>query len=1318
MTTAPAPDVREAVLSPLTQAELGIWYAQRIDPANPVFNTGQYLELRGPLDIDALRRAIDTVADEADALALRVVETGDGPHALVDERHRPRLQQVDLTAAADPLAEARARIVRDMQTAVDPTRDPVAVQVLYVLGAGHHIWYQRIHHIAIDGYGTTLLTARICDLYASFVTGREPVTVPFGPRNAVVAAGQDYMASDRFAADRQFWLDQFTDRPEPGSLTPRVALTSHHYLTVNVELPADVGERLVALSASSGVVWPDVLAALSAAYVQRHAGGDEAIVGLPAMERLGRAAARVPAMVMNILPARIAIDEDAPLDEWLTRTARHLQRLRRHARYRGEQLRRDLGLIGGTRRLHGPLVNVLPFDAPFELPGLESRLEIVGTGPVDDMTITWRADGSGRGLRLELDANPELYSIDELKAHADRLGHFLARAVEARRLADVPTLTPAETTHWVRTVNDTAHPVPDTTLVALIERQMARRPDAPALRFGGVTWSYGEFDRRTRALAAALARRGVGPETIVAVMAPRSFELVTALVGIMRAGGAYLPIDPAYPADRVATMLRSSKAALVLAFAADAGRLPDGVPVMLLDDLQQLEADESTPLTPPSPDNAAYVIYTSGSTGEPKGALIEHRAIVNRLEWMREFYGFDESDRLLQKTPATFDVSVWEFFLAFTTGALLVVAPPDAHRDPAWLAAIIREERITTVHFVPSMLAVFLADPASAGLELRRVFCSGEELTAALRDRFHEVIRAELHNLYGPTEAAVDVTWWNAGPHDRSSPVPIGFPVWNTQMYILDGRLRPVPPGTIGDLYIAGVQLAREYLNRPDLTAERFVPDPFGPAGARMYKTADLARWRPDGAIEFLGRSDFQVKIRGLRIELGEIEAAIADTGAVSQVVVIARDDRPGDRQLVAYLVGHNGAPDVDAIREQLAARLPDYMVPAAFVVLDELPLSPNGKLLRSALPAPDLRAGAPVRPPRTATEAALVELFADVLGVADGPSAVGVDDDFFGMGGHSLLAAQLMTRLRERWPIDGGLGVVFAHPTPARLAEYLDRSQRGPADTPDDVGLGPVIQLNRTPGDEPALFCIHPAGGLAWCYRRLARALEPARNVYGLQARTLDPAAPAPPSLDAMAADYAATIRSLQPQGPYELAGWSVGGILAHTVAIHLRDAGEEVSLLAMIDAYPCDRWRNAPPPDESAALRALVLIAGHDPSTVPASQLTREGVTAFLRAAGHPMGALSDEALSGVIRVVSHNSLLVRRHHHRVFDGDVLFFRAALDHQGTTLSPDEWRPYVRGTIDVHDVPSLHAHLMGPEATAVMARVLNGRGSAVSRNG
>ncbi len=685
---------------------------------------------------------------------------------------------------------------------------------------------------------------------------------------------------------------------------------------------------------------------------------------------------------------------------------------------------------------------------------------------------------------------------------------------------------------------------------------------------------------------------------------------------------------------------------------------------------------------------------------------------------MREYYGIGRDDRILQKTPVTFDVSVWELFLSLISGGTLAIAPPESHRDPAWLATILREERITTAHFVPSMLAAFLDEPAAATTGLKRVFCSGEALPASLRDRFHAMIDAELHNLYGPTEAAVDVTYWDASAGDSSDPVPIGRPVWNTRMYVLDGRMRPVPPGVVGDLYIGGVQVARGYLGRPDLTAERFIPDPFLPAPARMYRTGDLAEWRPDGALLFHGRSDFQVKIRGFRIELGEIEAALLEVKGVSRAIAVAREFAGGDSRIVAYLVAGDDArsptPDPAAIREALGERLPEYMVPAAFVFLDDLPLTTSGKVDRAALPEPLALSNAHGRRPESLAERRVADLFGETLGIED----VGVDDDFFLLGGHSLLAARLAARASDVWGRKVGMGAVFAHPTVARLAKHLDAEASSgavgslSAGTEAD-GLGPILRLRSSGTSRPALFCVHPAGGISWCYRALASALPGDRDVAGIQAVGLDPDVSLPETLEAMADDYVDRILRVQADGVIHLLGWSVGGIIAQAMAVQLRSIGREVGLLAMLDAYPADCWRNEPEPDEAAALQALLRIAGFDDPLADGEPLTRQSVTATLRAIGHPLGSLSDRSITGVVRVVERNARLVRQHHHRKYDGPVVHFRAALDHVDGDFHSALWAPYAT-TVEAVEIPALHHEMVREAAVAEVARVISSRWEAL----
>lgn len=1285
-TRRPAIQGTDMTRFPLTEAQSGLWYFQKMEPENPILNTGQFLEIVGPLDVDVFRAAFDRMVEETEALTLRFAEEAGGPVQYLDPAMRPTLGYADLRSEATPEAAAIAAMRRDTDTPLDLTRDPVAAFTLFRLSDERYFWYERVHHLAIDGYGWVLITNRVAELYSAAINGTNPAPA-FPPFEQAVSENAEYLSSERRAADRAYWHDYLANLPEPGSMSAGRPVSGHSFRRHSRFLRGPILDKLRAVAQTAKVTWPDVLTALVSAYCQRFTGTSEVVVGVPHMGRLGSKAARVPCTLMNVLPLRVKIDDRQPMPEFLGAVAKDLIKARRHGRYRSEQMRRDFGLIGGARRLFGAMVNVQPFDVAPKMAGLDVTLHILGAGAVDDITFTFRGDANHE-LLFETDTNPNLYSEEATRAHGERLEEFLLHALDAATLSEVATASAAEAQRFLFDLNTTEHPVRDVTLTQLIVEGMRWAPDAPALRFEGETMSYRELDARTAALAEKLKEMGAGTDKIIAVALPRSFELVIALVATLRAGAAYLPLDTEHPRDRIARIMQSAKPICVLA-TAETSELFEGDPVLLTCDWPKIPSGAD--LAMPAPGDMAYVIYTSGSTGEPKGVVIEHRAIVNRLEWMRTHYGFGSHDRILQKTPATFDVSVWEFFLPLMCGAALVVAAPGAHRDPAAIAKLIRDEAITTLHFVPSMLSAFLAWPGVAGLKVARVFCSGEELTADHRDRFHKAIDGELHNLYGPTEAAVDVSYWPASKDDRSMPVPIGLPVWNTRLYVLDANMKPVPADVVGDLWLGGVQLARGYLGRPDLTEDRFLPDPFRP-GERIYRTGDVARFRQDGAVVFLGRSDHQVKIRGLRIELGEIEAAIMSSGLARQTGVIAREDRPGDKRIVAYIVPTETYSE-DAMQRHLAATVPDYMIPAAFVTLDELPVTSNGKLNRAALPAPSF-ADTGVRQATGPTETLLARLFAEVLGLPEPASA---DADFFALGGDSLLAVNLTLRIQEAFGRDPGLGAIFEHPTLSSLAALLD------ADAQSDDGLGNLIRLSNETPDKTPLFVIHPAGGISWCYRGLARAIG--RPVYGLQSPALDPAKSLPESLDALAASYVEAIRAVQAEGPYNLLGWSVGGIIAHAMATKLREAGDKVDLLALLDAYPAECWRAEPEPDEKAALRALLAIAGYDPEGYPELE-TREDILTFLREGDSPIGNLPAAALDGVVRSVLDTNRLVRGHYHGRFDGVLTHIRAGNDHQGTNLVSELWNEHA-AALRVIEVPFKHSQLTSPEATAMIVPAL-----------
>ncbi|WP_432253562.1 amino acid adenylation domain-containing protein [Streptomyces sp. HNM1019] len=1274
---------------PLTAAQSGMWFAQALDPLSPAQNTAEYLEIDGELDAEVFARALRRVTAEADALRVRIEDTPDGPRQRVCAAVEPPLTvRHDLTAE-----QAVAWMRADLAEPCDLAAGPLFAHALFRVDERRWLWYQRIHHLVIDGFGYSLLVRRTAEVYTALIRGEDPGSRAFETLADLLAVDAEYRASDAFAADREHWTRAFEDRPEAPRLAGRAALPSRTFRRHTTHLAAATTERLRELATLTRATWPDVLIAAQALYTSRATGRADVVLGLPMMGRIGSVALRVPGMVMNVLPLRLTVAPDATFAQLVRQVVLGIRRSRRHQRYRYEEIHRDLGLLGEGRGLVGPLVNIMPFDYGADFAGAPARAHNLSAGPVDDLTVNVYDRADGRGLRIDHDGNPALYEDADLAAHQVRFVDLLARLADAdpnTRLAAHSIATAAELCLVRDEFNRTGRALPPTTLIGPIEARANRTPEAVALVHDGTSLTYAELNARANRLARHLQGLGARPGALVAVSVPRSVELIVALLAVLKAGAAYLPLDPDYPGQRLTYMLRD--AAPVCAVTDREGRLPGdaGTPLVVLDGLDLAGDPGVNPGRALTPAHPAYVIYTSGSTGRPKGVVVPHSAIDNRLRWMQHTYPIGDGDRVLQKTPSSFDVSVWEFFWPLREGATLVVAEPGGHRDPVYLARLIRERAVTTCHFVPSMLQVFLAGPGASGCAgvLRRVFCSGEALPRETAGAFARTLPGtELHNLYGPTEAAVDVSHHACAPDD-TGPVPIGRPVWNTRLYVLDPAGQLCPPGVTGELYLAGAQLADGYLQRGELTAQRFVADPFGPPGSRMYRTGDLARWTEHGEAEYLGRTDHQVKLRGQRIEPGEVEAALAALPGVDGACALVREDR-----LVGYVTGDGPSPE--AIRAALARELPDHMVPSAVVPLPAFPLSPNGKLDRRELPEPVFAGGAHRRPagPR---EEALTRLFADVLGA----ERAGPDDAFFDLGGTSLLAVRLVNRIREELSAELTIGSLFEAPSPAALAARIDDASPVASDA-----LGVLLPL-RAQGTRPPLFAIHPAGGLSWAYAGLAARLGPDQPVHGIQARGLAGSAPLPRTLWEQARDYADRIREVRPHGPYRLLGWSVGGILAHTVAVLLQEAGERVDLLALLDAFPAEQWRERPAPEEGDALTAVLRMAGVERG----AERTREDVLATLREAGSPLAGLGGGTLSRIVDIVPNHARMMREHTHRRFHGDVVFFTAAAPRPEHWLTAEAWRPHITGDLENHRLPCTHPELLREEHVDRIAEVLSPR--------
>ena len=714
--------------------------------------------------------------------------------------------------------------------------------------------------------------------------------------------------------------------------------------------------------------------------------------------------------------------------------------------------------------------------------------------------------------------------------------------------------------------------IPDaanSTLHELIAHQAASTPDRQAVVIGDQSLTYAEMQQRALTVARALAAHGVGPNTLVGVCMERSIEMVVALVGILNAGAAYVPIDPEYPTERLAFMLQDSRCPIVLTQKRVRESVLEKLPTTLSTVLWSLDSDwdqvakaaaAAPEIVPSTADDLAYMIYTSGSTGQPKGALNRHRGIVNRLLWMQNEYLLHERDVVLQKTPFSFDVSVWEFFWPLLSGAKLVLAKPGGHRDPEYLRTLIRDAGVTVCHFVPSMLRAFLDERTNTRTSLRDVMCSGEALPFDLQEAFFaEYPTTRLHNLYGPTEAAVDVTYWECQPGDPRKTVPIGRPVANTQMYVLDARLAPLPVGIPGELFIGGVQVGAGYHQRPDLTNDRFLSDPFDRAQThKLYRTGDRARWLNDGTIEYLGRLDFQVKVRGFRIEIGEIEAAINAVPGVKESVVVLRSDVGIEPQLVAYYVTHaEHRVATSEVRSRLAERLPAHMVPGPIVELKVFPLSPSGKLDRRALPAPQQQERTTeIVAPRDDVERRLHRVWQNVLGVRE----VGVHDTFNDLGGHSLAALRVVRTIEKEFGTPLQLIAMLEHNTVAKLATLL-------RDAPNGSSWECIVPFSTGATGTP-IFCPHAQTGYVLIYQHLAQQLGETNPVYGLQAvgnfgdqQPMD-------TMDEMLEMYTQEILKLYPTGPYIFFGVSLGGWLALELSRRMRALGHTVQLVSMYDS------------------------------------------------------------------------------------------------------------------------------------------------------
>jgi amino acid adenylation domain-containing protein len=1165
---------------PLSFSQENLWLFEQLSSGTSTYTTCRSGRVQGPLNVAALQDTLNEIFRRHEALHTSF-ETRDNRPVQIVHPHRPcALPAMDLSGLAPADREREAlRISNEYaQRPIDLGRAPVANFGLLRLGAEEHVFILSVHHAAYDLWSGGILLGEIERAYRAFAAG-----VPFTqPEPAIQYADfavwqRKWLQGEMLDRQLAYWKEKLaglsalpmeipTDRPRP-------AVENFPGASVYQDFSKDLTEKLKELGRREGVTQFMLLLAVFKVLLHRYTRQDDVVVGSVIANRNRPEMENTVGFFDNVMVLRSDASGNPTFRDYLRRVRDVALGAYAHQHLPFEYLVKELKpdrIANRTPWIQAMFVYLLNYPAmEREMAGLKVVPYKVHSGKAM-FDLLFAVRDSEQGLKGELVYNCELFDESTIERMVSHFHMLLVGIVEdpQKQVSELRLLSTEEERWLLLDWNNTScdYSCSDGFIHQQIERQAELRPRAMAVVFEGEKLTYAELNQKANQLARKLESIGAGRGSLIAVCMERSLEMVISLVATLKAGAAYVPLDPGYPGERLAYMIEDAQAPVLLVQRDLLDRLPEvGACVVAVDAdwSNEIEPYASSNLNVPlAGEDLAYVIYTSGSTGKPKAAMNTHMGIRNRLLWGQETYRLTPEDKVMQKTPFSFDVSVWEFFWPLISGAQLVVAKPGGHRDGSYLVELIQQQGITTVHFVPSMLNMFLEE---TGLEscssLKRVMCSGEALSLDLKERFFTRMDCELHNLYGPTEASVEVTYWECRKDDGIQSVPIGRPISNTRMYVLDREMCPVPMGVPGDLYIGGIGVARGYWRRAALTAEKFVPDPFSAdKGSRLYHTGDIARYRNDGSIEYMGRTDYQVKIRGFRIELGEIEAVLLRQSEIKEAVVVAREERTGDKKLVAYLIPAKGMASGEGVIEKLKAglkkELPHYMAPSAFVLLEKMPLLPNGKVDRKSLPAPEfdlLPHGAYV-PPRDTLELQLVQIWEELLGV----QPIGVRDNFFEVGGHSLRAVQLTARIRQQFGKSIPIAVLLQSATIEALAGALRRQTA-------KVERQQALIRMKAGGDRKPFFCVHPVGGNVLCYAGLARHLSAEQPFYALQSSSEDSA-----SIQAMASHYLAEARSVQAQGPYLLGGWSMGGVVAFEMARQLQLAGEQAEVFLIDSLAP----------------------------------------------------------------------------------------------------------------------------------------------------
>jgi amino acid adenylation domain-containing protein len=1301
---------------PLSFAQQRLWFLDQMEQGHSAtYNIGTAVRLRGALHVAALRESLDEVLRRHSSLrtSFRMV---DGQAVQVIAPPQPLdMHLVDLGDLTETQREEESLklATEEAQLPFDLTRGPLLRATLVRLGEVEHILLVTMHHIVSDGWSMGVLVHEVAALYTAFSTGRPSPLAELSVQYADYAHWQrEWLTGEVLAEQLSYWKRQLVGAPpvlELPSDRPRPAVQSFKGATEPLSIPAEVSESLKALSRSEGVTMFMLLLAAWQVLLSRYTGADEIVVGAPVAGRNRAEIEQLIGFFVNTLVLRTDLSGNPRFREALKRVHDVTVGAFAHQDVPFEKLVEELQ---PERSLsHTPLFQVMfafqnapTVDA--ELPGLSlSAVDVEAGTAKTDLALTLVE--TDRGLQGSLSYATDLFdgsTIRRMLSHFEKLLESVAAEPDAL-VRDLALMTPTEERRILAQSRETARASERNECVQqMFESQVNQTPDALALVFEDERITYGELNARANRLAHYLRSLGAGPEVLVGILLENSVEMIVALLGVLKSGAAYVPLDTEYPAERLRLMLQDARVPLLITERRLLSKLPaPEARAICLDDERDLIARQS--VENPSPDarpgNLAYIIYTSGSTGTPKGVMIEHRGLSNLTAVLARDFGVQPESRVLQFASFSFDVSVLDVHTALSSGATLCLGRKESLMPGESLLRTLREQGITTVTLPPSALAVTAAEELP---QLQTLISGGEACSADIVRRWSPGHR--FLNAYGPTETTVCVTFSEC--LDTEKTPTIGRAIGSTEVYVLDWQLRTVPVGVIGEIYIGGVGVARGYLNRPGLTAEKFIPHPFSEqAGARLYRTGDKARLLSGGEIDYQGRVDEQLKVRGFRIEPGEIENALRQHPSVHEALVAAREDVPGDKRLVAYVVKRQeSSATVNELRESLKERLPEYMIPSAFVFLEEIPLTPQGKYDRRALPVPHQARSEEGRlvAPRDVLELQLTEQWEELLRVP-----CGVTDDFFELGGHSLLAVRLMSRIEQLYGKKIPLAALFKAPTIESLSIILRQET-------DASSRSPLVPI-QPHGSERPFFCVHPVSGNVLCYRALARRLGAQQPFYALQARGLDDDEEPRTQVEAMAGDYLEAVRAVQPHGPYLLGGWSIGGLIAFEMARQLQAQGEEVRLLALFDTKAPNAEGESEVFDDASLPASFALHLGLSPEQLQdaadaLSQAQTEDYLSFMlehaKAANIIPHDMSLARLRQQFRVFDANIRAARSYQPASLPAGIALFRAAERppgaHADTTLG---WSRLGLEKIEVHDAPGSHLTMMREPYVSVLAERL-----------